>query len=209
MTNSNGLLREYLNQFYQLNDREFELFSSYFFIKQLSPKEALIREGDVEENIYYIIKGILRKYFCRNSEQIISGFFKENEICTSTVSYFTGLPSVLNIEAIEPTVCIGIKRSDLEFLLTQIPGLEKIFRGILTTLYLKKDIDKMNNLRYSKKERFLLFCEKQPELLQRIPQKQLASYLEITPETFCRMKRVRYELAKEARQLVAEDEKRA
>jgi CRP-like cAMP-binding protein len=122
------------------------------------------------------------------------------DICVSVVSYFTGMPSTLIIEAIEPSVCLGIKRKDMEYLFTQIPGLEKIFRGVLSTWYVKKDLEQMNNLRFSKKERFLQFCDEQPELLQRVPQKQLASYLEITPETFCRMKRVRYEMAKEARQ---------
>ena len=69
---------------------------------------------------------------------------------------------------------------------------------MLSSLYVKKDIEHLDNLRYSKKERFLLFCDNQPELLQRVPQKQLASFLDITPETFCRMKRVRYEIAKGA-----------
>lgn len=199
MNNTNYFLKSYLNQFYALSDSEFDLFSSYFFIRQLAPKQKLISEGEIEENIHFVAKGILRKYFRRGQDQVISGFYKENEICTSTVSYFTGLPSEIIVEAIEPTVCIGIRRRDIEFLITQIPGLEKIFRGVLSTLYVKKDIEQVNNLRYSKKERFLLFCEQQPELLQRVPQKQLASYLEITPETFCRMKRLRYEMAKEAR----------
>ena len=210
MTLSSSVLKQYLDQFYPLTDKEFELFSSYFFINHFHPKQQMTKEGDIEENIYYVAKGIFRKYFRRDKEEIVTGFYKEMDICVSVVSYFTGSPSSLIIEAIEPSVCLGIKRRDLEYLFTQIPGLEKIFRGVLSTWYVKKDLEQMNNLRYSKKERFLQFCNEQPELLQRVPQKQLASYLEITPETFCRMKRVRYELAKEARQTdVKVDEKAA
>ena len=62
----------------------------------------------------------------------------------------------------------------------------------------------MNHLRYSKRERFLQFCDGQPDLIQRVPQKQLASYLEMTPETFCRMKQLRYKMAKEARAKASE-----
>ena len=199
MTNPSSDLRNYLNQFYLLTDSEYELFSSYFFLSHLAPKERLINEGVVEENIYFVVKGILRKYFYRDQQQVISGFFKEQDICNSAISYFTGLPSQLIIEAIEPSICIGINRRDLDFVCSQIPGLEKMFCRMLSSLYVKKDIEHLDNLRYSKKERFLLFCDNQPELLQRVPQKQLASFLEITPETFCRMKRVRYEIAKGAR----------
>lgn len=57
----------------------------------------------------------------------------------------------------------------------------------------------MHQMKFSKKERFLQFCDDEPELLMRVPQKQLASYLEIAPETFCRMKQMRYKLAKGTR----------
>ena len=160
----------------------------------------MAREGDIEHNIYFIAKGILRKYFQRSRIQIVTSFYKENDICLSALSYFSLKPSTITIETIEPTICVGIKKSDLKELMTQLPLAEKIFRGILSSLYEKKDAEQINNLRYSKKERFLLLCEKQPNLLQRVPQKQLASYLEITPEIFCRMKCFRYDQAKEARQ---------
>lgn len=199
MTLSNSVLKSYLDKFYPLSDKEYEQFSSYFFVRNFSSKQQLIKEGEVEENIYYVVKGIFRKYFRRGKDEVVTGFYKENEICLSAVSYFTGLPSSLIIEALEPSVCIAIKRRDLEYIMTQMPALEKIFRGVLSTLYVKKDLELMNNLRYSKKERFMQLCDEHPELLQRVPQKQLASFLEITPETFCRMKRVRYNEARDAR----------
>src|SRR6185436_1748280 len=133
MTLSSSVLKQYLDQFYPLTDKEFELFSSYFFINHFHPKQQMTKEGDIEENIYYVAKGIFRKYFRRDKEEIVTGFYKEMDVCVSVVSYFTGMPSKLIIEAIEPSVCLGIKRKDMEYLFTQIPGLEKIFRGVLST----------------------------------------------------------------------------
>lgn len=199
MTLSSSVLRDYLDQYHKLTDEEFVLFSSYLTMRNLHARQQLVKEGEVEDGIYYVVKGILRKYFRNGVQEIVTGFYKENELCHSAVSYYTGLPSNIIIEAIEPTLCLCIRRNDLESLFIQIPALEKIFRSVLATLYVKKDIEQMNNLRYSKKERFLQFCEQQPDLLQRVPQKQLASFLEITPETFCRLKHVRYKMAKEAR----------
>lgn len=206
MSGSNVELRQYLDQFYPMTDAEYKLFSSFFFLKHVNAKQALVQLGEVEENIYYVVKGIFKKYFTANGQQHITGFYQEKDICLSVVSYFTGMPAALVIEALEPSVCLGIRRRDLEYLFTEIPGLEKIFRGVLSTFYVKKDIDQMNYLRFSKKERFLQFCDAQPELLRRVPQKQLASYLQITPETFCRMKRLRYEMARQARLKNREDQ---
>lgn len=190
-------LKNYLDQFYQLSEAEYETFSNYFDLVHYRPKQKMINEGEQEQYIYFIVRGIFRKYFFRDKTEVVTAFFKENDICHSVVSFFTGLPSNVIIEAIEHSTCVRIRRHDLEFIITQIPGIEKIFRSVLVNLYVKKDIDQMNNLRYSKKERFLMFCEQSPELLQRVPQKYLASYLEMAAETFCRMKHVRYEIARQ------------
>ncbi len=139
-------------------------------MKYLPAKEKLVGEGDIEENIYFIAKGILRKYFRRGKEQIITGFYKENDIRLSAISYYTLQPSTIIIETIEPTIFVGINKCDLEKLMNQIPLVEKIFRGILSSLYVKKDTEQMNSLRYTKKERFFIFCEEQAEWLQRVPQ---------------------------------------
>ena len=200
MTHSFVGFRRYLDQFYRLTDSEFEQFTADFFLKNIQAKQKLVREGDIEENIYFIAKGILRKYFHRGKEQIVTGFYKENDICLSANSYFSLKPSSTTIETIEPTICVGINKSDLEKLMNQLSIAEKIFLGILSSLYVKKDAEQINNLRYSKKERFFFLFEIQLDLLQRVHQKHLTSYLEITPETFCRMKRFRYDQAKEARQ---------
>jgi len=204
MTLSNSGLRSYLDQFYRLSDEEFTLFSSHFTMHNLFAKQTLIKEGEHEESIYYIVKGIFRKFFRRDKEEIITGFYKENDFCHSAISYHSGQPSAVTIEAMEPSLCVGITKSEIEKLMVFIPGLEKIFRGVLATLYIKKDMEQMNNLRYTKRERFLQFCDEQPDLIQRVPQKQLASYLEMTPETFCRMKQLRYKMAKEARAKASE-----
>jgi CRP-like cAMP-binding protein len=199
MESAISVLQNYFNQFHPITENEFQQIIPYFFDKELKPKDRLTEEGQVEENVYFVVKGILRKYFRKEKEELITHFYQEKEVCHSAVSFYTGMPSPFIIEAIEPTVCLGINRRNLEVLMQQIPALEKIFRNVLAHLYVKKDMNEMNRMAQSKKELFLDFCEKYPDLLQRIPQKYLASYLQIAPETFCRMKHVRYKNAKSFR----------
>ncbi len=193
------LIKAYFDAFYKLTDAEFQRFSERVRPVDFKAREKITREGDVENHVYFVVKGIVRKYFRNGDHEIATGFFAENQICHASISYFTGSPSKVILEAIEPSTLLMIHRNDLEILLNEIPGLEKIFRAVIAQLYIRKDQEKMQSLVLSKKERFLDFCEKNPELLQRVPQKQLASYLDIQPETFCRMKQLRYKLAREAR----------
>lgn len=170
MENVTVELKAFLEGYYPITEEDFKLFSDRVFLVEKAPKEKLIDEGEKEENVYFISKGIFRKYFKKGNEEMITGFYREGDVCQSAVSYFTGLPSTFIIEAIEPSVCLGIRRHDLEFLIEVIPGLEKIFRKVLASLYVKKDLERMNQMKFSKKERFLQFCEEEPELLMRVPQ---------------------------------------
>jgi CRP-like cAMP-binding protein len=205
MENLNLVFYNYLNQFNSISMEEFEKLTPYIFVKELRAKEKLTEEGQLEENIYFVVKGILRKYFRQGKEEHTTLFFRESEICNSAVSFYTGIPSPYIIEAIEPSVCIGLHRRDWEMAMAQLPAMKKGCRTALAHLYVRKDMEALNRAMKSKKELFLEFCEKHPDLLQRVPQKYLASYLQIAPETFCRMKHVRYNMAKSGRQVEMND----
>lgn len=193
------LIKTFFDQYHVLSDPEFDRFKNYIRLVTLKPKQQLTKEGEIEQYVYFVVEGIVRKYFRNGKQEISTDFFSENQLCHASISYFTGRPSSVILEAIEPTICYAIHRKDLEMLLQELPGLEKIFREVISQLYIRKDMEKIHVLTLSKKDRFLDFCEKNPDLLQRVPQKQLASYLDIQPETFCRMKQLRYKLAHKAR----------
>jgi CRP-like cAMP-binding protein len=196
MESTISLLKNYLQKLYPVSDADFERLSRLLFVKEFKARERLISENELEENLFFVVKGVLRKYFLRNKHEVITQFFVEADFANEVVSFFTGNPSQYFIEAIEPAVCYGINKNNLEKLLAEVPELEKLYRLILSKLYVKKELNEYNKARQTKQERFLSFCNEQTSLLQRVPQKYLASYLEIAPETFCRMKHVRYKAAK-------------
>jgi len=191
-------LKNHLQRFYAISDEDFEKVSVYFSVKEFKPREFLIKEQEMEENVFFVVKGVLRKFFRRDKHEVVTQFYLEGDFAHAAVSFYTGEPSIYSIEAIEPTVCLSMRKVDFEKMLDEVPGFEKLYRRVLTNLYVKKDLNEYHKARQSKKERFLNFCKEQPDLLQRIPQKYLASYLEMAPETFCRLKHVRYSEAKRA-----------
>ena len=120
-----ALLKEYLQTLYPVSNEDFEKISTALFKREFKPKERLINEQELEENLYFVMSGVARKFFYRNKQEVITQFYAENELVSEIVSFLTGSPSRYNIEAIEPVVCMGIQKAVLEKLLIEIRDLLK------------------------------------------------------------------------------------
>jgi hypothetical protein len=106
----------------------------------------------------------------------------------SVISFLTGQPSRYVLETIEPVTAYSLSKKDLDELYSTDKKWEKFGRKIITAFFLQVENQILDNIRYSTKERFINFMKHNPELVLRVPQKYLASYLEIQPETFSRLK---------------------
>lgn len=138
------------------------------------------------------MKGLVRKYFIKGKEQIVKHIGKEGTILSSSVSFFYKEPSKFVLETIEPTVLASISSDNLEKLYQSDNKWEKLGRLMMADFLIEKEYLLLDSIRFSPRERFLRFMKEQPDLLQRVPQKYLASYLEIKPETFSRLKHLMY-----------------
>ena len=106
----------------------------------------------------------------------------------SVISFITGEPSRYILETIEPVTAFALSKQDLDDLFLSDKKWEKFGRKIITAFFLQVEYQILDNIRYTTKERFVNFMKQNPELVMRVPQKYLASYLEIQPETFSRLK---------------------
>ena len=92
------------------------------------------------------------------------------------------------IETLEPTVFFSITYDSLQELYDKFPKAERLGRLIISDLFIKKDDRFFDQLNKNTRERFLEYVRTHPQMLQRVPQKYIASYLNIKPETFSRLK---------------------
>jgi CRP-like cAMP-binding protein len=113
---------------------------------------------------------------------------KEGGIIGSGVSFLTGNPSLYVVEALEPVTALSISRENLEKFYKLGNKFERIGRMMITNYFLVQEIRMMDNIRYTTRERFIRFMNENPDLILRVPQKHLASYLKIKAETFSRLK---------------------
>jgi CRP-like cAMP-binding protein len=181
-------VRQFINRHIELSDEEFETLESKLHLVNFDKKTKLVNIGDVATNIYFVLKGITRRYFYRGKQEIITHLVKEGGLMGSVISFLTGEPSRYVLETIEPVTAYSISKKDLDELFAMDKKWEKFGRKILTTFFLQVEYHNIDMIRYSTRERFINFMKEYPDLVLRVPQKYLASYLEIQPETFSRLK---------------------
>jgi CRP-like cAMP-binding protein len=180
-------VRQFINRHIELSDEEFETLESKFHLVNFDKKTKLVNIGDVATNIYFVLKGITRRYFYRGKQEIITHLVKEGGLMGSVISFLTGEPSRYVLETIGPVTAYSISKKDLDELFAMDKKWE-FGRKILTTFFLQVEYHNIDMIRYSTRERFINFMKEYPDLVLRVPQKYLASYLEIQPETFSRLK---------------------
>ena len=157
-------------------------------VRKFGKKELLTKAGDVENYFNFIIKGLIRKYYQKGRHEINTQISTEGHIIHCQESYHSRQPSEYFIETIEPSVVVSITYNDLESIFAQSKKMEHLGRLVITHTMVLKDRWQIQLVKMTPRERFLTFVTKNPELMQRVPQKFLASYLNIKPETFSRFK---------------------
>jgi CRP-like cAMP-binding protein len=181
-------LKEYLARFIELTDEEFEVITSIAEVRTYDKKVRLIDEGEYENYFNFIVKGLARKFFYKDDEEIITQLAKEGELISSSVSYLSGEKSLYIVETIEPTTFLSFSKENIEMLYARDKKWQRLSRLVITDLFLQKENWDLERMLYSTQERFVRFVSNNSNLFQRVPQKYLASYLNIQPETFSRLK---------------------
>jgi CRP-like cAMP-binding protein len=148
----------------------------------------VVREGEVEQYLNFIVSGLARKFFLKKNEEIATQIAREGELICCYDSFVSGRPSMYSIETIELTTFMSITHDHVEELYRLNPKMERLGRLIATQQFLNWEIFEYDRIRLSSHERFVHFIRDNSDLLQRVPQKILASYLNMKPETFSRLK---------------------
>jgi len=177
------LLISNISRHLSLTGEEIEFFTSLLRSRSLANGEFLLREGDVCKYESFVVKGCLKTYYLDEMgiEHIID-FSIEEWWADDLYSLLTQTPSRSNIKAIEDTDVLQIGKTDLELLYQKIPKFERFFRILFQNAYITQREQINLALSASARERYLLFVKKKPYAEKRFSQKDIASYLGVTPQ---------------------------
>ncbi len=171
-----------------MTPQEFDGIAPAFEIRKFPKKTKVISVGETENYFNIIMKGLVRKYMLVKKKEVTMQLSTEGHMIHSEISFNLQVPSDCIIETIEPTTFIAISYANIQMIYEKFPKTERLGRLIITEMFIKKDHRDFEQLNKSTRERFLEYMHNHPDMLQRVPQKYLASYLNIKPETFSRLK---------------------
>lgn len=184
-----ALILQNIDKIVSLSDLEKETILSKIEIKHYKAKTVLLNAGEICKHSYFVNSGILRSFNINdNIVEHVLQFACEGWWIGDMYSLITQKPGNLYVEVNEDAEVVLLSKENQEELFQEIPKLERFFR-ILTENSLVANQERiMDNLSLSAEERFEKFCSKYPTLIQKVPQKQVASYIGVTPEFFSKMK---------------------
>ena len=184
------LLISSISRHISLTAEEVEFFTSLLKSKFLASGEFLLREGDVCRHESFVTRGCLKTYYMdENGLEHIIDFSIEEWWADDLYSLLTQTASKSNIKAIEDTDILQISKTDLELLYQKIPKFERFFRILFQNAYITQREQINQALSASAEERYLLFLKKKPYAEKRFSQKDIASYLGITPQFLSTLKK--------------------
>ena len=166
-----------------LDKGEQDYFLSLITPENISRKQILLTEGHPCRNIFYVGTGVLRAFFADQwGKESTIMFAIADWWITDMFCFINQQPAMLTIEALADSTIFRLQRNDWETLLAAVPKFEKYFRVLMQNAYTREQLRVIQNLSIPAEERYNNFLGKYPQIAKQVTQKQIASYLGITPE---------------------------
>ena len=172
-----------------LTAAEEQLFLSKTKIKSYKAKTILLNSGEICQNSYFVNSGLLRSFTVNDAIAThVLSFACHGWWISDLYSLLSQKPGNLFIEVLEDAEVVVLSKKSQEELYFEIPKTERFFRVLIENALIASQERVLDNLSLSAEDRFDKFCKKYPTLVQQISQKQIASYIGVTPEFFSKMK---------------------
>jgi CRP-like cAMP-binding protein len=184
------LVLKNISRYIQLTPEETAYFISLLKEKKLRRKQYLLQEDDICYYEYFVTQGCLRTYYIdQKGQEYIVQFAVEDWWIGDMYSFLTQKPSRYNIDALEDSVVLSIEKKSLDELYIRVPKFEKFFRHLLQNAFIAFQERITSTISGSGEDRYKQFQSKYPNLEERIPQRMIASFLGLTPESLSRIRR--------------------
>ncbi|MFT4019875.1 MAG: Crp/Fnr family transcriptional regulator [Agriterribacter sp.] len=184
------MLEELKNKF-SINEKQWGDYEAYFKRIQVPAKTILLKEGDVSKKVFFIEKGCIRVWFNNHGQDVTFQFFFENDRVSSTESFKKNIPSIVTVETIEPCTLYVISKRDMDKILKDGLDVQETRTRLINALY-DRNIHYMKHclsfIKDTPQQRYLNLLKEKPEIIKRIPQHYIASYLGITTVHLSRIK---------------------
>jgi CRP-like cAMP-binding protein len=174
-----------------LTDEKWIEYTNHFNRIEVPSKTILLEEGEISKKLFIIEKGCIRVWFNNNGKDLTTQFFFENQSVASIESFIKKLPSPVVIETIEPSVIWWVSKNDMDKILEEIKEIPEL-RDLLFDMLFERTFDYIKHfvsfIKDSPTQRYLNLIKERPQIIQRVPQHYIASYLGVSTVHLSRIK---------------------
>jgi len=173
----------YFENLLPLDEKEKSVVEEVFKQRRIKRRQFILQQGDISKFNTFIVEGCFRMYYIDdNGKEHNLQFAVENWWIGDIGSFHAEEPSKLNIEALENSIVLQIKKEDQLKLFVEYPKFNRIFRVITENALVSAQRRILQNIGLNTEERYLEFLKRYPHFFNRISNVQIASYLGVTPE---------------------------
>lgn len=181
------VLFDFISKYISLTDEERNVILSLDIFHSVKKGTTLLKEGQKSKESYFVLKGCIRTYYVLDGEEKTTAFYTEMEALTPPC-VISKTPSEYYVSSIEDTI-LTVTNADMEVEVnSKFPKFDIMCRKLSEELLAKQQINFDEFKTSSPEQRYLNLLQKRPDLIQRVPQHQLASYLGIKPQSLSRLR---------------------
>ena len=182
-----NLLFDFISKYVSLTEDEKNAITSLSIFRTVKKGTTLLKEGQKSNEGYFVLKGCIRTFYIIGGEEKTTAFYTEMEGFTPHC-VINNAPSEYYISCVEDTILIGTNPDMEAVSFNKFPKFESLCRVLSEELLAKQQINFDEFKTLSPEQRYLNLLQKRPDLIQRVPQHQLASYLGIKPQSLSRLR---------------------
>ena len=178
-----------IKDYIPLNESDVELVRKLFFKECFEKNEVILHEGGICQRLFFIAEGLIRFSLLIEGKDRTFAFREEGAFCSDLESFLRKTPSKYTISAIEPTTTFSITYDNLQFFYKELANGDRFGRLAIEQLFVMVTNHLYSFYSEGPEQRYLRFVNQHRDMLQRIPQYHIASYVGVTPQALCRIKK--------------------
>ncbi|UMB54607.1 Crp/Fnr family transcriptional regulator [Lutibacter sp. A64] len=182
-------LTNFIKKNITVKDEELKIILSYFKLIKKNKNDILLLQGKVSQVSYFVKKGCLRLFFIDDNGKDVTRYIAfENQFATALVSFITNEPAQETIQVVENSELLYITHDDFRHLMKIVPKWKDFYSIYLEKAYVNNSKRLMSFTTLNASERYNQLFKINPNIVKRIPNKIIASYINISQETLSRIK---------------------
>ncbi len=178
-----------LSEFINLTETEWLIFSESLVVKHYKKGDYFLKEDNLCDYVGFVIDGFFNFFYLINGVQHIRGFFFSSEFISNYPCFLLETKSKFYIQALEDSSVTLIHRDALFVLYKKLPKVKELSTSIVENLYVEVSDKYESFFLKSAEERYLELMNRRPEIIQKIPQYMIASYLGMSAEGLSRIRK--------------------